>query len=90
MPRSLHDILEHAQQLAEKFEQFESSDLREVPAEEYVLTRAVINRARSEEALIDAITRARLAGLTWQRIGDSIGTSAQAAQQRYGHLVEAS
>jgi len=90
MPRSLHDILEHAQHLADRFERIEDSELREVPVEEYVLTRAVINLARSEEALIDAITRARLAGLTWQRIGDSIGTSAQAAQQRYGHRVAAS
>ncbi|MEY2755373.1 MAG: hypothetical protein RJB65_1731 [Actinomycetota bacterium] len=90
MPRSLHDILQHADELASRFEQLDPDEMKAIPVEEYLLDRAVIARARSEAALIDAITRARLAGLTWQRIGESIGTSAQGAQQRYGHLLEAS
>jgi hypothetical protein len=38
--------------------------------------------------LVEAVTAARSKGLSWQRIGELLGTSAQAAQQRYGHLVE--
>ena len=33
---------------------------------------------------------ARSAGLCWQKIGALLGTSAQAAQQRYATVVEAS
>jgi hypothetical protein len=36
------------------------------------------------------VVAARAAGLSWQKIGALLGTSAQAAQQRYGTVVEAS
>jgi hypothetical protein len=38
--------------------------------------------------LIDAIIAARAAGASWQKIGNLLGTSAQAAQQRYASVVE--
>jgi hypothetical protein len=37
---------------------------------------------------VEAVAAARSKGLSWQRIGDILGTSAQAAQQRYGAAVE--
>jgi hypothetical protein len=37
----------------------------------------------------DAVIAARGAGASWQKIGSLLGTSAQAAQQRYGSLVDA-
>ena len=37
----------------------------------------------------DAIVAARATGTSWQKIGAVLGTSAQAAQQRYGTVVEA-
>jgi hypothetical protein len=36
----------------------------------------------------DAIAAARTAGISWSKIGELLGTSAQAAQQRYGAVVE--
>jgi hypothetical protein len=36
------------------------------------------------------VVAVRAAGLSWQKIGTLLGTSAQAAQQRYGTVVEAS
>ncbi|MEP7114143.1 MAG: hypothetical protein ABI862_12825 [Ilumatobacteraceae bacterium] len=54
-----------------------------------LLQRAVVARARSEQQLVDTVITARGAGLSWQRIGAILGTSAQAAQQRYGTVVEA-
>jgi hypothetical protein len=56
--------------------------------EEYLLERATIARARSERQIVEAVTAARSRGLSWQRIGDILGTSAQAAQQRYGAAIE--
>jgi FAD/FMN-containing dehydrogenase len=88
MPRSIHDIVDHADQLAERFEQLEPDQLAEIPVEEYLLQRAVIARARSEQQLLDAVATARANGLPWQTIGAIIGTSAQAAHQRYGALVD--
>jgi len=89
MPRSIQDILDHADELAKRFEDFDPDQADEIPVEEYLLQRAVVARARSEQQLIDTVVNARTAGLSWQRIGALLGTSAQAAQQRYGTAVEA-
>ena len=90
MPRSIQDILDHADELAKRFENFDPDHAEEIPVEEFLLQRAVVARARSEQQLVDTVITARGAGLSWQRIGAILGTSAQAAQQRYGTVVEAS
>lgn len=88
MPRSIQDILDHADALAQRFEDLDPEQAEEIPVEEYLLQRAVVARARTEQQLLEAVARARGAGLSWQRIGALLGTSAQAAQQRYGAVVE--
>lgn len=88
MPRSIQEILDHADELAERFENYEPADGDERPVEEYMLERAALDRARSERQVIDAVIAARAAGASWQKIGSLLGTSAQAAQQRYGSVVE--
>ncbi|AHH96807.1 hypothetical protein GCM10010174_41580 [Kutzneria viridogrisea] len=46
-------------------------------------------RARvAEEAVREAVDRAREAGHTWQEIGELLGTSRQAAFQRFGRPVD--
>lgn len=88
MPRSIQEILDHADELAKRFEDYEPDTADERSVEEYLLERATIARARSERDVVDAVTRARTKGMSWQRIGAVLGTSAQAAQQRYGSVVE--
>ena len=88
MPRSIQEILDHADELAERFENYEPSPNDERPVEEYLLERAAVARARGERQIIEAVTAARAKSISWQRIGDILGTSAQAAQQRYGSVVE--
>ncbi len=88
MPRSIQEILDHGDELAKRFEDYEPKPGDERVLEEYLLERATIARARSERQIIEAVTAARGKGLSWQRIGDILGTSAQAAQQRYGAAVE--
>ncbi len=90
MPRSIQEILDHADELAKKFEDYEPAESDERPVEEYMLERAALARARSERQVADAVIAARAAGASWQKIGKLLGTSAQAAQQRYGSVVEAS
>ena len=89
MPRSIQEILDHADELAKRFEDYEPTDSDERPVEEYLLERAALARARSERQVADAVIAARAAGASWQKIGGLLGTSAQAAQQRYGSIVEA-
>lgn len=88
MPRSIQEILDHAEDLAKHFEDYEPDEADERSIEDYLLQRAVIDRAQSERQLIAAIAAARTAGITWGRIGGLLGTSAQGAQQRYGPLIE--
>jgi hypothetical protein len=87
MPRSIQEILDHADELAAEFEEYEPSPDDEVDVSLHLLRRAALNRARSERQVAEAVTAARAAGLTWKQIGEQIGTSAQGAQQRYGALA---
>jgi len=87
MPRSIQDILDHADELAERFENYEPDPSDERPVEEYLLERAALARARSERQIVDAVTTARSKNVPWTRIGELLGTSAQAAQQRYGDVI---
>jgi len=90
MPRSIQEILDHADELAQRLEDYEPDPADERPVEECLLERAALARARGERQIVDAVTAARAKRVSWQRIGELLGTSAQAAQQRYGAVVEAS
>ena len=84
MPRSIQEILDHADELAARFERLDPSAGVELEVPEYLLRRAIIGRARSERQVADAVVAARQAGLSSSRIGKELRVSAQAAQQRYG------
>ena len=84
MPRSMQEILDHADELAKRFEDYEPSPDDEVAVAQYLLRRAALARAQSERQIREAVTAARQARMSWKRIGAELGISAQAAQQRYG------
>ncbi len=88
MPRTIQEILDHADELAKKFEDFDPADGVELPVSEYLLQRAALARARTERQIVEAVEAARADGISWAKIGALLGTSAQAAQQRYGALTE--
>lgn len=88
MPRSIQDILDHGDELVRRFEEYEPDEADERPVEEDLLERAALARARSERQIVEAIAKARSAGISWNVIGGILGTSAQAAQQRYGGVIE--
>ncbi len=88
MPRSIQEILDHAEDLAKQFEDYEPGAGDERPVEEYLLQPAALARAHSERQIVAAVEAARASGISWARIGALLGTSAQAAQQRYGSLTE--
>ena len=90
MPRSVEDILKHADELAKRFEDYEprAEDERE-PDALSGLRRAVTARSDAERSIRDAVDHARQAGLSWALIGSAIGTSGEAARQRYGQAHKA-
>jgi hypothetical protein len=45
-------------------------------------------RRLADGVLAAAVDTARAAGCTWQQVGDALGTSRQAAFQRFGHPVD--
>jgi len=86
MPRTVQDILDHAGELAKRFEDYEPTpgDERD-PAVVADLRRAVLSRSDAERSIKDAVARAREKGYSWALIGSLLGTSGEAARQRYGH-----
>jgi hypothetical protein len=61
--------------------------MAETAADRLQLVADLLNYAgHVDSALYDAVQEARAAGRTWQEIGDVLGVSRQAAQQRFGAL----
>ena len=90
MPRTVQDILDHADELAARFEDYEPDpgDERD-PAVFTVLRHAVLARSDAERAVKDAVDQARQHGYSWTFIGTLLGTTGEAARQRYGHKQDA-
>lgn len=85
MPRSVQDILDHADELAARFERYtpKRGDERD-PQAFAALLHAVALRSDAERAVRAAVARARAGGYSWATIGELLGTSGEAARQRYG------
>ena len=92
MPRSLTDVLAHADDIADEFESYEPRDADRRPAEPLLAARLAV--AQPAPAGRDADHRhqgdARRGVHDWAAIGAAVGTSWQAARQRYGPLIEPS
>lgn len=84
MARSLEEILAVADSLADQFENMEadSADFRDATSLGRI-HRAVQARAEAERDIVYAVRDARAAGLSWAFIGTYLGTTGEAARQRY-------
>lgn len=90
MPRTVQDILDHADELAKRFEEYEPGVGDERDPQVFVALReSVMARSEAERAIRDAVAAARRRGYSWRTIGSLIGTSGEAARQRYGVSVKA-
>jgi hypothetical protein len=85
MPRSAEEIFARADELARRFEDHEPgpSEVRDASALRAVAD-AFTRRADSERALAEAVRAARADGHSWSAIGAMVGTSGEAARQKYG------
>ena len=70
MPRSAEEILQHADQLAERFETYEPDPADELdPHAVTLLRQAVRDRSQAERHLLEAVRAARQSGMSWSAIG---------------------
>jgi len=86
MPRSIEEILEQADELAARFEAHEPDAMVDASALR-AARAAFLERAEAERHLADAVSIARAEGHSWAAIGAMVGTSGEAARQRYGQPV---
>ncbi len=89
MPRSTADILNHADELADAFENLDPEEGLNRVTGLGELYLAVQDRAASERRLRKAVSAARDEGTSWAFIGRVLGTSGEAARQRFGATVPA-
>lgn len=84
MPRTVQEILDHGDELAARFEAYElePGDERD-PEAIFALRSAAVARADAERSLQQAVVHAREQHYSWQVIGSLLGTSGEAARQRY-------
>ncbi len=82
MPRSLQEILEHADELKRRFEEHEPNDVRDA-APLHAIRKAVTDRAATERRVAETVATAREAGVSWSAIASMLGTSGEAARKRY-------
>lgn len=85
MPKTLQEILDHADDMSATFDDFppDPASLRD-PAPMLRARSAVHARAQAEADVAAAVTDMRSAGYSWVAIGMVLGTSGEAARQRYG------
>jgi Flp pilus assembly protein TadD len=88
MPRSTKEIIDQADALAQRFEEHppDASSLRSADTLRQV-REAFLGRARAESDLVKAVEAARSDGQSWSAIGAMLGTSGEAARQRYGNAL---
>ena len=84
--RTTEQIIADADRLADRFEQWEPDpttmkDGAPIRAVHEAFQRA----ARAQHGLSEAVAAARAAEFSWAYIGGVMGTTGEAARQRYGH-----
>lgn len=90
MPRSIDELMARAEELAAEFEDYdpEPGDRGDEPPLT-ALRRAAYRQALIERELLQSVRRARESGASWAQVGKELGTSGEAARQRYGDKVDA-
>lgn len=89
MPRSLDELIAQADAFADKFERYEPRDDDRGEPALMALRRVAYQRSLIERDLAEAVRKARTDGLSWAKIGKELGTTGEAARQRYGDTIDA-
>ena len=87
MGGTTQQIIDMADELADRFEAFDPSLAEEVPVQEFELRHAARATRMSHERIAEGVAKARLAGTPWSRIGEILDLSGPEAERRYGALA---
>lgn len=84
-PRTTDQLAATADEIAKKFEDYEPKpgDKKDA-APLRGIREAFEDAAHAQQRLTDRVIFARAAGFSWNTIGIMLGTSGEAARQRYG------
>ena len=89
MPRSLSELIEHADFYAKQFENYPTSSEDAIDSDIFkALWSAGQQKSALENSIAELVIKARLEDMSWKLIGQILGTSGEAARQRYGSLVK--
>ena len=89
MPKSIQEVINNLDRYMEMIDRFEPSPENEVDAETFRLLReAALERIEVEKRIAVLVSQARDNNFSWNFIGTILGTSGEAARQRYGTLVK--
>lgn len=88
MPRTIDEIIKHAEELAARFEDHEPDvdEIRDATALRNI-RKAFFARAEAEQRVTEAVEKARAGGHSWASIGAMLGTSGEAARQRFSRAA---
>src|SRR5664279_4616505 len=88
MPKTLQEIIDHADDMSAAFDHYQPdpATLRD-PAPMLRARTAVQARAQAEADVAAAVTSMRSAGYSWAAIGMVVGTTGEAARQRYSEAA---
>lgn len=83
--RSIDDIIARADELADTFENYDPKPGdQDAPVPPIMAVKlAAWRRDTAERELAEAVRAAREQRLSWREVGEAIGTSGEAARQRY-------
>lgn len=83
--RSIEDIKARADEFADAFENYDpKSGNQDAPLPPVMAVKlAAWRRDTAEHELAEAVHAAREQRLSWREVGEAIGTSGEAARQRY-------
>ncbi len=88
MPRTAKEIIDQADELAARFENHDPppAEIKDAASLRSV-RQAFQARADAERNLAEAVAVARAEGHSWAAIGAMVGTSGEAARQRYTNVA---
>jgi hypothetical protein len=89
MPRSLNELIQHADFYAKQFEAYPTGAEDVIDSATFnALWSAGKQKSVLENSIAELVVKARSENISWKLIGQILGTSGEAARQRYGSIAK--
>ena len=89
MPRSLSELIKHGDFYAKQFEDYATGSEEAIDTAIFnALWAAGQQKSALENSIAELVVKARSGNMSWKLIGQILGTSGEAARQRYGSIAK--